>query len=180
MRKIIVSMMVSVDGFMEGKDPQEYWHNWDNEMSAYMMDFFTTVDLFIYGRKAYEDMIVYWPPLTDNFAAVMNKMPKLVFSKSLPSATWNSTLIREVDPHHISKLKNEAGKDMVIFAGADIVESFMKHDLIDEFRLIINPLTLGGGKPFFNGISKTTPLKFKSVRSFRCGNVLLTYEKVNN
>lgn len=178
MRKVIVSMMVSVDGFIESKDPQEYWHNWNDEMSTYMMDFFKSVDLFIYGRNAYEEMIAYWPQLTDEFAMVMNNTPKLVFSKSLPSVSWNSTLLREVDPDDINKLKQDKGKDIVIFAGAGIVESFMKHDLIDEFRLIINPLLLGGRKSLFHKIARTMPLKFMSARSFVCGNVLLVYQTI--
>lgn len=178
MRKVIVSMMVSVDGFIEGRDPQEYWHNWNDEMSAYMMDFFKRVDLFIYGRKAYEEMIAYWPQLTDEFAMVMNSTPKLVFSKSLASASWNSTLLREVDPDYINNLKQDTGKDIVIFAGSGMVESFMRHNLVDEFRLIINPLLLGGGKSFFNNILKAMPLKFISAQTFACGNVLLIYETI--
>lgn len=173
-------MMVSVDGFIEGKNPEEYWHNWNEEMSDYMVDFFSKVDTFIYGRKAYEDMIAYWPSLNDDFAKVMNQTPKLVFSKSLKSVTWNSTLLDEVNPVEMQELKNKDGKDMVIFAGADIVKSFMEHDLVDEFRLLVNPLLLGNGKSYFNGIGETTLLNLKSVKRFDCGNVLLIYNPKQN
>jgi dihydrofolate reductase len=94
MRKVILSMMISVDCYTEAVNPEENWHNWDEEMSSYMMNFFNTVDTFIYGRKSYEDMIAYWPIRKDEFARVMNQTPKLVFSRTLDEVTWNSPLIR--------------------------------------------------------------------------------------
>jgi dihydrofolate reductase len=177
MRKVILSMMVSLDGYIEGRDPSYNWHNWNEEMAAYMMDFFGKVDTFIYGRKSYEDMVAYWPPLEDDFANIMNQTPKLVYSRSLEEAVWNATLVREVSVSHIQKLKQEPGKDIVLFAGADLAASFMEKNLIDEYRLIINPLVLGGGKPLFKNMSHPFHLKFKQSINFECGNIILIYEK---
>lgn len=173
-------MMVSADGYVGGRDPEEYWHNWNEEMAAYMMGFFNQVDLFIYGRKSYEEMIQYWPQLTDDFAEVMNETPKIVHSKSLNEASWNAAIRREVNPVGIRAMKNEPGKDMVIFAGPSIVSEYAAHGLIDEYRLIVNPVLLGGGKPFFSNIRTTTQLHLKDSRVFDCGNVLLVYEPKNN
>ncbi|UZR97095.1 dihydrofolate reductase family protein [Chondrinema litorale] len=78
MRIVILSMMMSADGFMEGNDHDINWHVWDEEMDTYMMDFFKTVDTFLYGRKSYELMISYWPQQQGEFAKVMNEMSKIV------------------------------------------------------------------------------------------------------
>lgn len=176
MRKIILSMMVSADGYAEGHDPEKRWHNWNEEMSAYMMDFFRTVDTFIYGRKSYEQMIAYWPPLSDEFATIMNQTPKIVFSKTLEKASWNATIKKEVDVDEIKRLKTTPGRNMVIFAGPTVAASFIKHGLIDEYRLIVNPVLLGGGKAYFPSVRETADLKLISTRTFECGNALLVYE----
>lgn len=168
--------MVSVDGYIEGKDPEYYWHNWDEEMAGYMMGFFQTVDTFVYGRKSYQDMIAYWPQLDDEFARVMNSTQKLVFSRTLEKVDWNSRLLREDGVEEVKKLKNQDGKNMVLFAGANLAETFVKNDLIDEYRLIVNPVVLGSGKPLFRNIFEHFNLKLKETIPFRCGNVLLVYE----
>ncbi len=148
-------------------------------MSAYMMRFFNTVDTFIYGRKSYEDMVEYWPPLTDEFATVMNQTQKIVCSRTLDEVIWNSTLIKNDVVGEIQKLKKQGGKNMVLFAGADLAETFIKNNLIDEYRLIVNPVVLGGGKPLFKNIEEIWSLKLKDAIVFNCGNVILIYEPLN-
>lgn len=179
MRKVVLSMMVSVDGYIEAKDPNFNWHNWDEEMADYMMDFFKKVDTFIYGRKAYEDMIAYWPALDDGFARVMNSTPKLVLSRALKNASWNATIINDNAAEAIIKEKAKPGKDMVLFAGADTANFFIANHLIDEYRLIINPVLLGGGKSLFKGRDEMKDLQLKETISFKCGNVILIYEPKN-
>ncbi len=176
MRKVILSMMVSLDGFTEGKNPEENWHNWNDEMSAYMMDFFQTVDTFIYGRKSYEEMIEYWPVLDNEFGRIMNETPKLVFSRTLHEAAWNSTFIRKDPSEVIPRLKQQDGKNMVIFAGSNLADAFIKSSLVDEYRLIVNPVVLGGRKPLFRNVDSGFHLKLKKTIHFDCGNVLLVYE----
>jgi dihydrofolate reductase len=180
MRKVILSMMVSVDGYIEGKDPEYDWHNWDNEMASYMMDFFTTVDTFIYGRKSYEAMIAYWPDLKDEFANVMNQTRKLVFSRTLEKVVWNAQLIKDNPVEEIQKQKKQEGKNLVLFAGADLAETFIKNNLIDEYRLIINPVLLGDGKPLFKKSGLVKKLKLKEAKQFNCGNIILIYGLSNN
>jgi dihydrofolate reductase len=180
MRKVILSMMVSVDGFIEGKNPEYNWHNWDDEMAAYMMNFFTTVDTFIYGRKSYEAMIAYWPGLNGEFASVMNRTEKLVFSRTLKEVVWNSRLINTNAVEEIQSFKKQEGKNVVLFAGADLAATFIKNNLIDEFRLIVNPILLGGGKPLFKNTDEIYHLKLKDTIRFTGGNVILIYENLNN
>jgi len=168
-------MMVSLDGYTESRDPDEYWFTFDEEMAAYMMDFFTTVDTFIYGRKSYEAMIAYWPPRDDAFARVMNETPKLVFSRTLATVEWNSRLIPGDAAGEMRRLKQLPGKDMVLFAGADLAKTFIKEGLIDEYRIILNPVVLGAGKPLFADIAETTRLQHLWTRTFACGTNLLVY-----
>ncbi len=175
MRKVILSMMVSVDGFISSDDPEEYWHNWNEEMSAYMMDFLETVDIFIYGRKSYEEMLQYWPARNDGFAKIMNNTPKLVFSNTLTTAGWNATVKTGKEILEIKELKQQEGKNMVLFAGADLAHSFIKYQLIDEFRLIVNPLALGRGKPLFGKMDGNLYLRLIDATVFGCGNILLVY-----
>ncbi|AWW31018.1 dihydrofolate reductase [Echinicola strongylocentroti] len=174
-RKILLSMMVSLDGYIEGEHKDISWHVWNREMDAYMMDLFATVDTFIYGRKSYELMLEYWPEQHGEFAQVMNTRPKLVFSKTLQKATWNATIQDEVDPITVQKLKERPGKDMVLFAGADLAHHFMKFHLIDEYRIIVNPVILGKGKRLFQDTGHPFSLTLKESVQFACGNMLLHY-----
>lgn len=179
MRKLILSMMVSADGYTEDRDPALFWHHWDEEMDAYMMDFFDRVDTFVYGRRAYQDMIAYWPQLDDPFARVMNSMPKLVFSRTLDTATWNATLCGTDPAEEIRRRKQLPGKDMVLFAGPILAEPLIRANLVDEYRLITNPVVLGGGAPLFRHVSGPLYLHIVETKAFTCGNVLLVYRPVS-
>ncbi|HEX7845751.1 MAG TPA: dihydrofolate reductase family protein [Chitinophagaceae bacterium] len=183
MRKIIVSMMVSTDGFIEDGKKQIDWHIWDREMEAYMINFFERIDLMLFGRVNWELMAGYWPTEQGKkdeprIAERMNKLDKIVFSRTLIEANWeNSTLLKELDAGFIRELKKQPGKDMVIFGGANIVNSFRKLDLIDEYQLIVNPVLLGNGTPLFGPAEERGTLKLVSATSFKCGNVILHYHK---
>lgn len=178
MRKVILSMMVSLDGFIEPLNPEEEWAVWDAEMEKYIMEFFSTVDTFIYGRVSYQTMLNYWPTATGAFADFMNNTPKLVFSKTLSNAAWNATIIRNVVKEEILKIKQEPGKDLAIFGGADIASTFIKLGLVDEYRLIVNPVVLGNGKPLFKDFEDKFSLKLIKTQEFACGNVLHCYQPI--
>lgn len=167
-------MMVSVDGYTEGPGKDISWHVWDGEMTTYMMEFFTTVDTFIYGRKSYELMLEHWPSQTDEFARIMNLTPKIVFSGTLKNVEWNSVLAKRKVADEVKALKAKSAKDKVLFAGADLAATFISGDLIDEYRLIVNPVALGKGTPLFNGTQRL-PLKLMETKAFSCGNTLLRY-----
>jgi len=178
MRKVIVSMMVSLDGFIEAPEHDINWHIWDDEMGSYMMDFMQQVDTFLYGRVSYELMLQYWPDAKGPFADRMNETRKIVFSRTLSSVSWNAILIKDDIPGKINELKQQPGKDMVLFAGADILSTFTRHDLVDEYRLMVNPVVLGKGTPYFKNMEQQLKLTLTGSRSFSCGNVLLCYAPV--
>ena len=180
MRKIVVNMMVSLDGFFEGPDRDLSWHIVDEELNNHIIGFLDTLDTFLFGRTTYELMAAYWPlpdvrkndPLV---AARLNGFQKKVFSRTLKEVTWeNSELVGEFNPDEVRKWKTEKGKDMSV-GGSDIAVQFLEHNLIDEFRIIVSPIALGSGKRLFEGFEH--PINFKltdSVR-FKSGNVLLKY-----
>ncbi|HTE32123.1 MAG TPA: dihydrofolate reductase family protein [Chryseolinea sp.] len=179
MRKVILSVMVSLDGMIETTNPEEEWFVWDDEMAEYFNTFFKSLDAFIYGRKAYESMLNYWPAATGKFADIMNNTPKFVFSRTLKKAEWNSTIISGNIREEMMKIKSQPGKDIALFAGAEIACAFIKEGLIDEFRLIVNPVVLGKGTPLFNDFTTKFLLKFTKAQPFNCGNVILYYQPNN-
>lgn len=105
MRQVILSMLVSIDGYIEGIDNDINWHVWDDEMQTYMMDFLQTIDTFIYGRKSYELMLDYWPDQKGEFADIMNQTPKIVFSTTLQKAKMNARIAHGNVAEEIQKEK---------------------------------------------------------------------------
>jgi dihydrofolate reductase len=180
MRKVILSMMLSLDGFIEGPNRELDWHVWDEEMEKYMYDdVLNKVDAILLGRVAYQLLADYWPSATDSIAPKMNNLPKIVFSKTLQKVEWNnSRLVKENIADEVSKIKQQPGKDLVLFAGADIASTFIQLDLIDEYRIIVNPVVLGSGKPLFKDINDKLNLKLLKTKTFSCGNIILYYQPV--
>ncbi len=176
MRKVLVSMMVSLDNFIEGPKNELDDFKDDDEVLKYFEDLLDAVDTIMYGRRSYQLMLDYWPKATGTVAEKMNKKPKIVFSKSLPSVGWNTRLIKDNISEEISRLKEQSGKDLVLYAGADILSTFRKLDLVDEYRLVVYPIVIGNGTPLFKDVKNTMPLKLLSTRTFKSGVVLLTYK----
>jgi len=184
MKKIILSMMVSVDGFIETGNRDISWHNWSPEMDDYMSIFFKRVDTIILGRVAYELMASYWPSSAAEaenplIAHKMNKLNKLVLSTTLQNTTWRNTSIeRELNHQLLAQIKEQPGKDIVIFGGAKVAQAFINMDAIDEYQLIINPVILGQGLPLFSNHNQ----QFRKLELIKCvqtkiGNTVLHYQK---
>lgn len=183
-------MMVSLDGYIEGPNKELDWHHVDDEWNQYGMELLHSIDTILFGRTCYQLFESFWPkaeidPKTtkDNIviAHAINTMQKIVFSKTLNAVQeadhWkNIQLKNEVVPEEIIQLKKAPGKDMVIFGGAGIAQSFMKHNLIDEYRIFVNPLALGNGKPLFAKAAERMNLKFLKTKPFRSGLVGLYYQ----
>jgi dihydrofolate reductase len=179
MRKVILSMMVSLDGFFEGPNKELDWHAWDDEMEKYADDLLSTVDAILLGRVAYQLFADYWPSAKDSITPKMNNLPKIVFSKTLEKVEWkNSRLVKKNIAEEVSKAKQQPGKDLVLFGGAGIASTFIKLGLIDEYRIIVNPLVLGCGKPLFKDIKDRLNLKLLKTKTFNCGNVILYYQPI--
>jgi dihydrofolate reductase len=176
MRKILVSMMVSTDNFIEDDRKKLDAFKDDDEVLKYFEDLLDSVDIIMFGRRAYELMVDYWPKATGPIADKMNKKPKLVFSRTFQSVGWNTRLIKGNIQEEILKLRNESGRDIVLYAGADVLSTFMKYDLVDEYRLAVYPVVLGKGTPLFKDISHAMPLKLLGTKEFKSGVVLMTYQ----
>jgi dihydrofolate reductase len=186
MRKVILSNMVTLDGFFEGPNKELDWQIVDGENKEYAIDLLSKVDALLFGRVTYQLMADYWPAAATNpstpksdleIADKMNNLPKIVFSKTLQEVKWNnSRLVKENIAEEISKMKQQPGKDMVIFGSGSIVSTFMQHGLIDEYRIIVNPIVLGNGNPLFKSINGKQNLKLLNTKVFDSGIVILFYE----
>jgi dihydrofolate reductase len=180
MRRLIVSNLVSLDGFFEGPSKELDWHVVDEDFFAYAKEMLRNADTLLFGAATYELMAAYWPTApADEIADKMNTLPKVVFSRSLRNVTWNNSRQVNTDiQEEISKLKEKPGKDIVILGSAQLVSFLLPLGLIDEYWVILNPVLLGGGKPLFTGIMERLRLKLLSTKVFAWGVVLLSYKKV--
>jgi dihydrofolate reductase len=181
MRKVLFFMMVSVDGFFEGPNREIDWHVVDEEFNEFAIGQLDSVDVLLFGRTTYEMMASYWPTpaaVADDpiVAGKMNSLPKVVFSRTLQKADWQNTrLVKKNVPEEVARLKEEPGRDLIIFGSSDLAVTLIQSDLLDELRIMIAPVVLGGGKTLFKGLPGRLHLKLLKTRTFRNGNVLLFY-----
>ena len=178
MRRIIVSNLMSLDGFFEGPDHELDWFLVDEEFFAYARDMLRNVDTLLFGRKTYQHMADYWPSApAEEIADHMNNLPKIVFSRTLQRAEWkNSTLVKSDAAAEISRLKQLPGKDMVVLGSASLASFLLQRGLIDEYRIILNPVLLGSGRPLFQDVRQRLRLKLSSTKLFGSGVVVLYYQ----
>jgi len=186
MRKVIVTMWVTLDGFIAGPNDDMSWIIVDDAMGAYEDAMVSAADTLILGRVTYQSFAGAWPHVPDNpaasegekeYARKVNSLHKIVFSKTLETVEWNnSTLLHEINPDDIVALKNEVGKDIVIYGSASIVQALTTLGLIDEYQLLVHPVVLGGGKRLFKEGSDRTALRLVETKTFDSGVVLLTYQ----
>ncbi len=182
MRKVIFFMLISLDGYFEGPGRDINWHNVDDEFNEFAVQQTGEFGALLFGRVTYELMAGYWPSEAAKrddpiIAGLMNSLPKIVFSKTLDRAKWENTkLIKENFVDEILKLKQQPGKDIAIFGSSDLAVTFIEHGLIDEFRIMVNPIVLGEGKPLLKGIKGKLDLKLIKTKMFKSGNILLYYE----
>lgn len=182
MRKIIVSNLVSLDGFMAGPNGEIDWFLWNEETAQYAKELAESIDTILFGRVTYELMASFWPtpaaasedPVITEY---MNSSQKIVFSKTLERADWkNSRVIREINQDEILKMKQKPGKDMVIYGSGSLVSSLTQLGLIDDYRIFVNPVVLGQGKPLFKDLKDRHELKLINTKIFKNGVGLLHYE----
>ena len=182
MRNVFLFMMVTLDGFFEGPNHEIDWHNVDEEFNEFAIDQLNELDTLLFGRVTYEGMASYWPTpaaIEDDpdVAGKMNTIPKIVFSRTLDRAEWsNSRLVKENIAAEVLQLKQQPGRDLAIFGSANLTMSLLQMGLVDELRLMVNPVVLGKGRPLFEGIDEKLKLKLIRTRVFRSGNVLLCYQ----
>ncbi len=181
MRKVILFIMTTLDGFYAGPDGDLDWHNVDDEFNDFAATQLDSADTLLFGRKTFDIMASYWPTsaaATDdpNIASKMNAIHKVVFSKTLESVTWHNTrLVKERTADVVTELKQQPGQDMLIFGSSIFATSLAQLGLIDEFRLMISPVVLGQGLRLFAGIDTQLRCKLLRTQPFASGNVLLYY-----
>jgi dihydrofolate reductase len=182
MRNVVLSMQVSLDGFVARPNGELDWHLVDEEFNEYAKDLLNSFDTLVFGRVSYELMASYWPtaitndPVEAQIAERLNTLPKVVFSRTLKKVEWkNSRLAQGGIVEEILKMKEQPGKDIGI-GGTSIVTVLGPLGLIDEYRILLVPVVLGSGKPLFNDIKDRIDLKLRTTKTFGSGLVLLDYQ----
>jgi dihydrofolate reductase len=184
-RRIVVMMSVSLDGFFEGPDRELDWHLVDEELHQHFNDVLRGMSAFLEGRVTYELMTAYWPtadqdpeisPAMAEFAGIWRDMPKVAYSRTLARADENATIVRDVVPEEVRALKAQPGGDMAL-GGANLAAAFEEHGLVDEYRLYVHPVVLGRGRPMFPPSDKRIPLRLVETARFGNGVVMLRYER---
>jgi len=178
-RRVVVTEFLSLDGVMEA--PHE-WHFdfWSDEMGTFKLDELFASDALLLGRVTYEGFAAVWPTMTDEagFADRINNLPKYVVSTTLtdPLAWNNSTLITENVAEEVAKLKQEPGQEIQVAGSGNLIQTLMRHDLVDEYRLMVHPVVVGSGQRLFTGATGKTTLRLAKTTPLPNGVIVLSYE----
>ena len=173
-------MMESLDGYFEGLNHDLSWHNVDAEFNAFAAEQLRNAGVLVFGHRTHDMMYDFWPSdiakTTDPVVAgMMNNMTKAVFSKTLQTAEWNNTeIFRDID-QGVQDLKHSTTKDVLVLGSSNLCVSLLEHGLLDELRIMVNPVAIGAGTPLFQGLVQPLKLDLKATRQFQNGNILLTY-----
>lgn len=188
MGKLLLWMHQSVDGYCEG--PGGAWDFGWPTVTAEMQRTFVAqaraARAFVYGRVTFEGMAGYWPTVDENapnedeaeFARIWREKPKVVFSRSLREAGWNTRTVADDPAATAAALKAEGDGDLILFGGAKLAGALLRADAFDEFYVFVHPVLLGGGRPLFSPFEERRPLRLVSSRTFSPGVVLNHHERV--
>lgn len=180
MRKLVLSMGMSLDGLVArpGRFGARGWGlaPEDPALKERKLGWMRDVDLHLMGRTTYQEMAGFWPTSDDAYAAPMNEVPKVVFSRTLERADWaQSRIARGELAEEIAELKREPGNDMLAWGGAAFAQSLSRLGLVDEYRLILQPVALGDGLPLFKGLSTPLRLELIDAQTYPTGAALHIY-----
>jgi dihydrofolate reductase len=185
MRRIIVSEFITLDGVIESPGGNETPHphgGWQSayrhaDTDKYKMDELACVDALLLGKNTYEMFAAYWPAQTDaGFGEPINRLPKYVVSRSLQKAAWkNSHILRDV-AKDVAALKETYGGDILVYGSATLVKALLHHDLIDELRLMVYPISIGGGLRLFDDNFELKKFGLKHAQVFDNGVLMLEYQ----
>lgn len=185
MRKIVYSMSISLDGFIEAPNRDISWHKVDAELHQHFNDQLSTMSTFMDGRVTHQLMAEFWPtadadpaasPTMAEFAGIWRNKPKIVFSRTLAEAGWNTTIMRDVVVDEIMALKDQPGGDLSL-GGAELATTFRRLGLIDEYRVYVHPVVIGRGKPMFLPVDATDDLRLVDTHTFGNGVVMLHHTR---
>jgi dihydrofolate reductase len=179
MRKLVMWNLQTLDGYFEGKQPWDLdFHDtaWGDELQRFSLEQTEELGTLLFGRATYEGMADYWPKATGATADFMNRVPKLVFSRTLDTATWNNArLVRRDAAEEVAELKRGSGKDLFVFGSAKLCDSLMRAGLFDEYRVCVAPVVLGTGVPLFKPGAPRLDLTLLEARPLSTGGVILRY-----
>jgi dihydrofolate reductase len=186
MKKLKLQVQISVDGFIAGPNGEMDWLTWSatEDFIQYVTELTDSCDTMLLGRKLADGFIPYWTDITTrpedqqySFARKMVDMPKIVFSRTLNKSNWDNTEIAKNDlVIEINNLKQQAGKDIVMYGGAEFVSSVTKAGLIDEYHLFVNPAAAGKGMSIFADLEKPRQLSLEKTTPLKNGIVVLCYK----
>lgn len=194
MRKLILEVQTSIDGYIAGKDSGSSWMlwnwsndwNWDADLQQYHTDLTASVDCILLSRKmATEGFIHHWAGMakqTNNpqarFAGNITQAQKVVFTKTLETSEWENTVLAKGDlTEEVNKLKQAPGKNIIAYGGATFAGSLIKAGLVDELHLVVNPMAIGDGLSIFSGLTNPLPFSLIAATGYKSGMVLLKYGK---
>jgi dihydrofolate reductase len=186
MRKLKLQMQTSLDGFVStGPNDEQGWVTWAwEEIKQYVLGLFDSSDTIIIGRKLAVDYIPYWQqtfgkpddPMYEVAKRIVSAR-KIIFTKTLDKTEWDNTELAKGNfADEIRKLKNQTGKDIIVYGGSSFVSALIREGLIDEFHFFLNPVALGKGGPIFDQLENVQQFKLKKSITYDCGIVLLNYE----
>jgi dihydrofolate reductase len=178
MRRLILQMGVSVDGFVAARDGSHPWgyEREDPAIKRWKLDSVRAAGAHLMGRVTYQDMAAYWPTSTSEYAAPMNEIPKVVFSRTLEDAGWAETRIASGDlGEEIVAIKREAGNDVIAHGGATFAQALSRLGLVDEYRLNIQPAALGAGMPLFGDLPAPLHLELVEAHASTTGTAIHVY-----
>lgn len=187
MRKLKLQVQISIDGFVAGARGEMDWmtFDWDAEISQYVTNITDTVDCIVLGRRLAEGFIPHWSavaadPAHPEFTAgqKFTATPKVVFTRTLDKSMWANTTLATGDlAEEIVRLKGQTGGDLIAYGGASFVSALIRHDLIDEYHLFVNPVALGTGLPIFAALENPQRFVLETAQALPCGIVLIRYRR---
>jgi dihydrofolate reductase len=184
MRNLIYSMGVSLDGFIAGPNGEIDWSAPDEELHRFHNQQTREMGAHLCGRRLYEEML-YWETADENpsaaeheleFARIWKNQPKIVFSKTLEQVEGNARLVRDSVAEEVAKLKEQPGRDLSV-GGAGLASTLVKLDLVDEYRLFVSPVVLGGGTPYLPALEERINLELVETQTFGSRVVYLRYRR---
>lgn len=179
MRKLIAWNVMTLDGFFEGDEPWQLdFHEtvWGDELERFSLEQGADMDILLFGRRTYEGMAAYWATETGAIADFMNTVEKRVASRTLQKVDWaNSRLIEGDVAEAVSALKRQDGRNAYVFGSADLLDTLLAHDLVDEYRVCLAPVVRGSGAPLFKPGAKTGTMALLEARPLKTGGVILRY-----
>lgn len=174
--KLIAAEYVSVDGVME--NPAWTQPFWTDELAKAQYDLLFASDALLLGRVTYQGFAAAWPTMqgTGDFGERMNTMPKHVATRTLTEMEWNASRIEGDVPQAVARLKEQPGQGLLVYGSAELVNTLARHNLIDEYRLMIHPVIVGTGKRLFNDGLDLTSLRLTDSQTTSSGVLILTYQ----